>query len=126
MARIVVLGGGVCGLATAMMLARHGHDVVVLERDAEAARSSTGAAWDSWERGGVAQFRQPHYVQALGRHVLDAELPDVRDALAAAGALSFNTLDSRCPRGSGTAGRARAERLGPGRSCSAPSGRSPS
>jgi len=61
MARIVVLGGGVCGLATAMMLARDGHDVVVLERDADPARSSTEAAWDSWERGGIAQFRQPHW-----------------------------------------------------------------
>ena len=33
MAAITVLGAGVCGLATAMLLARDGHDVTVLERD---------------------------------------------------------------------------------------------
>ena len=40
MARIIVIGGGVVGLTTAMLLARDGHDVTVLERDpARAARS---------------------------------------------------------------------------------------
>jgi glycine/D-amino acid oxidase-like deaminating enzyme len=33
MADIVVLGVGVCGLASAALLAEEGHDVVVLERD---------------------------------------------------------------------------------------------
>src|SRR5262245_22967102 len=60
MARILVLGAGICGLATAMLLARDGHDVVVLERDAEPTRPTPDEAWTSWSRGGVAQFRQPH------------------------------------------------------------------
>ena len=33
MTRIAVLGGGVCGLASGLMLARDGLEVTVLERD---------------------------------------------------------------------------------------------
>jgi 2-polyprenyl-6-methoxyphenol hydroxylase-like FAD-dependent oxidoreductase len=91
-ARIVVLGAGVCGLATALLIARDGHDVTVLERDPDPVPETPGEAWEAWARGGVAQFRQPHYLQTRARHVLDAELPDVRDALVAAGALRFDSL----------------------------------
>ena len=73
MARIVVLGAGICGMATAILLARDGHDVTVLERDAEPVRDSVDEAWSAWERAGVAQFRQPHFLQARVRHVLDRE-----------------------------------------------------
>ena len=97
MARILVLGAGICGLGAAMLLARDGHDVLVLERDAEPAPSSLDEAWTSWGRPGVAQFRQPHYLQMLARHVLDAELPDVRDALVGAGALAFDMLSAMPP-----------------------------
>lgn len=75
MARIVVLGAGVCGLAAAMLLARDRHDVTVLERDPAPVPDTAGQAWEHWSRGGVAQFRQPHYLQPRARHVLDAELP---------------------------------------------------
>jgi phytoene dehydrogenase-like protein len=34
MTRIVVIGGGLGGLAAALFSARHGHEVVLLERDA--------------------------------------------------------------------------------------------
>lgn len=97
MPRIVVVGAGTCGLAAAMMLARDGHDVTVLERDPDPVPDSPDAAWDRWARAGVAQFRQPHFLQARARHVLDAELPDVRDALAAAGALRVDPLDRMPP-----------------------------
>jgi 2-polyprenyl-6-methoxyphenol hydroxylase-like FAD-dependent oxidoreductase len=88
-----VLGGGVCGLATAMMLARDGHDVSVLERDPEPVPDAVDEAWTTWTRPGVVQFRQPHFLQARVRQVLDRELPDVRDALAAAGAALIDPLD---------------------------------
>jgi 2-polyprenyl-6-methoxyphenol hydroxylase-like FAD-dependent oxidoreductase len=105
MPRITVLGGGLCGLAAAMLLARDGHDVTVLERDAAPIPDRLEDAWETWDRDGVAQFRQPHFFQARGRQVLDSDLPDVRDALLAAGAYRFDVLsimppsiDDRVPR----------------------------
>jgi 2-polyprenyl-6-methoxyphenol hydroxylase-like FAD-dependent oxidoreductase len=89
---ILVLGGGVCGLAAAMLLARDGHDVTVLERDPDQVPAAPEDAWDAWPRKGVAQFRQPHFMQARVRQVLDAELPDVRDALLAAGAVRVDPM----------------------------------
>jgi 2-polyprenyl-6-methoxyphenol hydroxylase-like FAD-dependent oxidoreductase len=85
-ARIVVMGGGLIGLATAMMTARQGHHVTVLERDPDPPPATPGAAWDRWERHGVLQFRQPHFLLPAGLRVLDAELPEVAAQLRAAGA----------------------------------------
>jgi 2-polyprenyl-6-methoxyphenol hydroxylase-like FAD-dependent oxidoreductase len=92
MARIIVLGGGVCGLATGMLLRRDGHEVTVLERDAEAVPPSADDAWERWPRDGVTQFRQTHYLTSRGREVLDGVLPDVRIALTAAGATGVDAL----------------------------------
>ena len=97
MAKITVLGAGVCGLAAAILLGRDGHDVTVLERDPAPVPESPGDAWERWARAGVAQFRQPHYLLPRARHILDAELPDVRDALVAAGAFRFDTLTATPP-----------------------------
>ncbi len=90
---VLILGGGVCGLATAMLLARSGNEVRVLERDAQAPPDSTHDAWSGWERKGVAQFRQPHNLMPRFRHLLEAELPDVQDALRNAGAARFDFIE---------------------------------
>jgi 2-polyprenyl-6-methoxyphenol hydroxylase-like FAD-dependent oxidoreductase len=89
---VIVLGGGLCGLAAALLLARDGHAVTVLERDDAAVPESPEVAWEGWRRGGVAQFRQAHYMTPRGREVLETSLPDVAAALEAAGALRFDTL----------------------------------
>lgn len=83
---MLVLGGGICGLATAMLLARDGHTVRVLERDSEEAPGSVEEAWGTWDRGGVAQFRQTHHLQPRVRQLLEAELPEVLDGLTRNGA----------------------------------------
>ena len=84
-------GAGVNGLTTAMMLAKDGHEVTVLERDA-AVPPSPGEAWDAWERRGVGQFRLPHFLLPGFRRVIHEELPELEDALVAGGALRMNVL----------------------------------
>jgi 2-polyprenyl-6-methoxyphenol hydroxylase-like FAD-dependent oxidoreductase len=91
MARIVVLGGGVCGLASGLMLARDGHEVTVLERDTAPVPKSVDEAWE-WSRDGVSQFRMAHFLQPAGRIVLEQELPDVFDGLVSAGAMRMDLL----------------------------------
>ena len=54
MSEIVVVGGGIAGLSSAMLLARDGHHVTVLERD-PAPPPEPSEAWAEWERRG----RQP-------------------------------------------------------------------
>ncbi len=92
MAQIVLTGGGVCGLSTAMLLAKDGHDVTVLERDPAPPPASAEEAWLSWDRRGVNQFRLPHFFLARFRIILEQELPEVVAALEAAGALRTNPL----------------------------------
>jgi 2-polyprenyl-6-methoxyphenol hydroxylase-like FAD-dependent oxidoreductase len=80
------------GLSMAMMLAKQGHEVTVLERDGGDVPGSPGEAWQEWNRHGVAQFRQPHYLHAAGRQILDAALPKVTQGLLGAGATAFDVL----------------------------------
>jgi 2-polyprenyl-6-methoxyphenol hydroxylase-like FAD-dependent oxidoreductase len=95
MAEILVLGAGLTGLTTAMLLARDGHDVTVLERDAAAPPPGAEASWTGWDRAGVAQFRQLHLMLPRWREVMEAELPGVLEALRAAGGLDHNALHHR-------------------------------
>jgi 2-polyprenyl-6-methoxyphenol hydroxylase-like FAD-dependent oxidoreductase len=97
MAKALVLGGGICGSSMAMMLARDGHDVTVLERDATPPPDSVDEAVASWDRPGVAQFRLAHYTHARFRHALEAELPDVLDALKASGARRYDPVNAFMP-----------------------------
>ena len=47
MSKVIVLGGGLCGLASALMLARDGHEVTVLERDPAPVPESPERAWEA-------------------------------------------------------------------------------
>jgi 2-polyprenyl-6-methoxyphenol hydroxylase-like FAD-dependent oxidoreductase len=102
MARIVVIGGGICGLGGALLLARDGHEVTVLERDDQAAPGAAGDAWGGWDRRGVAQFRQPHNFMPGMRRLMEAELPDVQASLVQAGATRFEFLNPMPPPFAGT------------------------
>lgn len=77
---VAVVGAGPTGLYLSVALARRGHAVTVVDRD-------TGPAPDgSWPRRGVMQFHQPHAFRGQVVEALLAEMPEVWDALLAAGA----------------------------------------
>jgi flavin-dependent dehydrogenase len=88
----VIDGAGVVGLGAALLLCGDGHEVTVLERDAEAPPAGADEIWDSWQRKGVNQFRLPHFFLARYRGLLDSELPELKNALAAAGAVRLNPV----------------------------------
>ena len=95
MADILIVGAGICGLGTALLLARDGHDVTILEKDDHELPDSPADAWEQWSRRGVAQFRQPHNFMPGLRRVLEKELPDVQEALRDAGAARFDLLNPK-------------------------------
>jgi 2-polyprenyl-6-methoxyphenol hydroxylase-like FAD-dependent oxidoreductase len=94
---IAICGGSVIGLATAMMLARDGHHVTILESDPTRPPDYPADAWDRWDRKGVAQFGQPHNLFSRFRQVADSELPGVTDALLEAGCTWVNPIDRLPP-----------------------------
>jgi 2-polyprenyl-6-methoxyphenol hydroxylase-like FAD-dependent oxidoreductase len=90
--RIIVAGGGVIGLATALMLEKQGHEVTVLERDPAPPPATSARAWDGWNRTGVMQFRQPQILQPRGWQILRTQFPEVAFALAEADAVTCSPL----------------------------------
>jgi 2-polyprenyl-6-methoxyphenol hydroxylase-like FAD-dependent oxidoreductase len=105
MPRIVVVGGGLIGLATAVLVAKQGHDVTVLERDPEPPPKTPGEANGAWDRPGVMQFRLVNFLMPRGRQLLEEHLPEVPALLASSGAPRYNglvnmssTITDRAPR----------------------------
>jgi 2-polyprenyl-6-methoxyphenol hydroxylase-like FAD-dependent oxidoreductase len=89
-----VLGGSVAGMSAALMLARDGHRVTLIERDRLDVGEANAAT--AWERHGIAHFLQPHAFLPRGRAELRQSLPDVYTDLIEAGAADVD-LSSKLP-----------------------------
>lgn len=79
--RIVIIGSGPVGMTTALLLARQGHAITLVDRD------PGPVPGQEWDRVGVMQFRLPHGLRPQAHGFLAERLPDVHRALLEAGAL---------------------------------------
>ena len=91
MTRVVIIGGGVVGLCCSVLLAKDGHEVTVLERDPEEP-PAPDAAWSSWNRRAVNQFRMLHSILPRFNQVMRVEAPEIITAMKDAGALCSNAV----------------------------------
>lgn len=91
-AHVLVVGGGVGGLGTALALSRSGHEVTVIERDDTPPPDDADAAFD-WNRRGAPQVRHSHAFLARLRNLLRDRHPDVLAALLDAGATELDFID---------------------------------
>ncbi|MEV7141476.1 FAD-dependent oxidoreductase [Streptomyces tauricus] len=74
--RIAVAGGGIAGLSAALLLARQGYEIVLVERDGPPPERLDGV--QNWHRPGAPQIRHPHMFLGLFHHLLRTRLPDVQ------------------------------------------------
>ncbi|MFD7576229.1 FAD-dependent oxidoreductase, partial [Streptomyces sp. NPDC059810] len=93
-ARIVVAGGGIAGLSAALLLARQGYAVDLVERDGPPPPDLGDV--QEWQRPGAPQVRHPHMFLGLFRHLLHTRLPDVHADLLAHG---VDEVDMTAPPG---------------------------
>lgn len=83
---VLVVGGGIGGLATALALGRQGHRVTVIDRDGMTPAPDVDAAFAT-DRRGAPQTRHTHGFLARLVRELKARFPDVHEELVAAGAV---------------------------------------
>ena len=90
LAEVIIVGAGVGGLASALMYARAGHTVTLLEQDPAPAATDVEAAFEAM-RPGAPQAHQTHGFLARLVIELRERLPDVFDDLLAAGCITLPT-----------------------------------
>lgn len=93
----IVIGGGITGLAAALVLGRRGIEVTLLERDPAPGVPEADAAFHAWERSGVSQIRHSHAFLGRLRNLLRDRHPDVLAALLDAGAREYRMTERPPP-----------------------------
>lgn len=95
--RVLVIGGGISGLSTALVLCERGARVTVLERDRPAEVDDAEDAFATWQRGGAPQVRHSHVFLGRLRNLLRDQYPDFLASLIAAGARELRGADRPPP-----------------------------
>ena len=92
-ANIAVVGSGICGMTTALALAKRGHQITVFERDPPPPDGNADDAFFEWQRLGAAQFRHPHAFLGLMCNLLRDNYPELLEQLVTAGARPVGFAD---------------------------------
>jgi 2-polyprenyl-6-methoxyphenol hydroxylase-like FAD-dependent oxidoreductase len=85
-ANIVVVGSGMCGMTTALALAKRGHRITVFERDPAPPEGNADDAFFNWQRLGAAQFRHPHAFLGMMCNLMRDNYPELLEQFYEAGA----------------------------------------
>ncbi len=83
--KVIVIGAGIGGLCTALMLAPTGREILVLERDGPVESGDPDDLFRNWRRTGVGHLRQSHAFLARLRTIMKGEHPDLLDQMLAIG-----------------------------------------
>ncbi len=83
---IIIIGGSVTGLFSALALARQGHLITILEGESLPECDSPVEAFERWERRGAPQARHSHAFLARLHNGIRELAPDLYRELLAAGA----------------------------------------
>jgi len=94
--RVAVVGGSVAGVSAALFLARRGHHVVVLERDAAPSPPTVDEA-GPWRRRSTPQAAHSHAFLARSRMILNHEAPDVLADMLDQGVRQAMLIEDRPP-----------------------------
>ncbi|MGA1342330.1 MAG: NAD(P)/FAD-dependent oxidoreductase [Hyphomonas sp.] len=91
---VIVIGAGIAGLCTALMLAPSGRTVTLLERDGPIGDSNPDELFRDWRRTGVGHVRQSHAFLARLRSIVKAQHPELLEQLASYGVrdLTFEAM----------------------------------
>lgn len=92
--KVIVIGAGIGGLCTALMLQPTGRDILVLERDGPIGKIEPDDLFRTWKRTGVGHVRQSHAFLARLRTILKDEHPALLDSLMTHGVreLTFDMM----------------------------------
>ena len=94
--RVLVIGSGMAGLATALALKNSGRSVVLVERDDPPVEMPPADAFESWKRPGVPQLHHTHIFLSRLRTILRDHHPEFLAELAEAGILK-SSIDQILP-----------------------------
>lgn len=83
--KVIVIGAGIGGLCTALMLAPSGRDIIVLERDGPVETADPDELFKTWKRVGVGHLRQSHAFLARLRTIMKAEHPALLEQMVGLG-----------------------------------------
>lgn len=91
---VIIIGAGIAGLCTALMLAPSGRAITLLERDGPIESHDPDQLFRDWRRTGVGHVRQSHAFLARLRTIMKAEHPQLLEQLKALGVreLTFDNM----------------------------------